>query len=97
MGNARIEVKTMIDYDFMGNTISLVRPAAGKETFILLNRHHTDVQELSKAIGVSIEEANEFLPIDSPDKPLKTDATLEKAQLRLICLLGYAGSKISNT
>lgn len=87
----------MTDYEFLGNTISLVRPAAGKETFVLLNHHHTDVQELSKVIGVSIEEVKEFLHAASRNRPLKTEATLERAKLQLICLLGYAGSKISNT
>lgn len=87
----------MTDYDFMGNTISLAHLAAGKETFVLLNRHHTDVQELSETIGVSIGEVEEFLHTVSNNKPLKTEATLERAKLQLICLLGYAGSKILKT
>lgn len=96
MVNGENEVSTVNDFEFMGNTISLVHPATGKDTFVLLNGQQTDLHQLAAAVHVSDDEAKEFLHTDSVEKPVKLESSLEKAKLRLICLLGFAGSRIVN-
>ena len=96
MENEKNEVKTVSDFEFTGDKISLVHPATGKDTFVLLNGQHTDLHQLAAAVHVSDDEAKEFLSTDSVEKPVKLESSLEKAKLRLICLVGFAGSRIVN-
>ena len=84
------------NFEFLDNIISLVHPASGKETFVLLNRKHTSSEELANTIHVSEDDVREFLHVDkTQEKAFKFEATMEQAKLRLICLLGFAGSKIA--
>ena len=96
MANEESVVSTVSDLEFMGNTIALVHPTTGKDTFVLLNGQHTDLHQLAAAVHVSDDEAKEFLHTDSAERPVKLESSLERAKLRLICLLGFAGSRIVN-
>lgn len=90
------EVDIVTELEFMGNTIALVYPSAGKDTFVLLNGQHTDIHQLAGIIRVIVDEAKEFLQIIGTEKLVKLECSLGKAKLRLICLLGFAGFRITN-
>ena len=52
------------NFEFLDNIISLVHPASGKETFVLLNGKHTSSEELANTIHVSEDDVREFLHVD---------------------------------
>lgn len=86
----------LIEHEYRGNLIGIVQMNGEKETYVLINKKHTSIPKLAEVLGIKTTEAEEFLRSVNKTKPLRFTDSLAAVQLRIICLMGYAGTKIKS-
>ena len=84
----------MTSYRFAGQEIELAQ--VSDETYILLNRQHTGISELAQALHVRPSDVESFLHTESPAKPLLIRTSKDACKIRMLCLLGFAGTQANN-
>lgn len=81
----------MIVYPFAGNEIELAE--VNGDTFVLLNRKHTGLNELAEVLHVRTTDVESYLQFDSKEKPLSIHASKDACEFRMLRLLRFASAE----